>query len=182
MNALPNPKPLDHEIGLVMRVVEQRTLAFFRDELGLQPTAVDRRTHDEKCVVLRAITAIVAVGSRAGLYIAYSYDLSLIRAMTKLYTAGLSVPDNEEELYIRETASDIVNVIVGNSTAELASRGELITLAPPVLMVGAKTIQSRDGSTVATITARFPHGALDVAFVGPKVLFDEYLNYKGGPA
>jgi len=182
MNALPSPKPLDHEIGLVMRVVEQRTLAFFRDELGLEPTALERRTYDEKCVVLRAITAIVAVGSRAGIYIAYSYDLSLIRAMTKLYTAGLSVADDEEELYIRETASDIVNVIVGNSTAELASRGELITLSPPVLMVGAKTIQSRDGSTVAAITARFPDGALDMAFVGPKILFDDHLNYKGGPA
>jgi len=182
MNALPNPKALEHEIGLVMRVVEQRTLAFFRDELGLVPTAIDRRTYDEKCVMLRAITAIVAVGSRSGLYIAYTYDLSLIRAMTKLYTVGLTIAEDEEELYIHETASDIVNVIVGNSTAELASRGELITLSPPALMVGAKTIQSRDGSTVAAITARFPAGALDVAFVGPKILFDEYLNYKGGPA
>jgi CheY-specific phosphatase CheX len=180
MNAAANPKPLDHEISLVMKVVEQRTLAFLREEMGLEPLATDRHLHEEKCVVLRAITAIVAVGSRAGLYIAYSYDLPLIRAIAKLYTAGLTIAAEEEEIYIRETASDIVNVIVGNSTAELARRGELITLSPPVLMVGAKTIQSRDGSTVATTTARFAQGALDVAFVGPKVLFDDHLNYRGG--
>jgi CheY-specific phosphatase CheX len=181
MNAVPKVTPLDHEIGLVMRVVEQRTIAFVRDEIGLEATRIERRMHDEKCVVLRAITAMVAVGSRAGLYIAYSYDLSLIRAMTKLYTAGLDPAPDEEELYIRETASDIVNVIVGNSTAELAKRGELVTLSPPVLMVGARTIQSRDGSTVAALTLHFPQGALDVAFVGPKVLFDDHLNYQGGP-
>jgi CheY-specific phosphatase CheX len=132
--------------------------------------------------VLRAITAIVSVGSKHGLYIAYSYDVSLIRAMTKLYTAGLDIGADEEELYIHETASDVVNVIIGNCTADLAKRGEIIVLSPPVLMVGARTIQSRDGSTVATLTARFAQGALDVAFVGPKVLFDNYLNYQGEPS
>ena len=181
MSALPNPVPLDHEIALVMKVVEQRTMAFLHKEMGLQPITIERTQQDEKSVVLRAITAIVAVGSRAGLYIAYSYDLSLIRAMTKIYTAELTIGPDEEELYIHETASDVVNVIVGNATADLAKRGELVMLSPPVLMVGAKTIQSRDGSTVAALTARFPQGALDVDFVGPKILFDDHLNYKGGP-
>ncbi|HEY1752029.1 MAG TPA: chemotaxis protein CheX [Caulobacteraceae bacterium] len=180
MSALPSPT-LDHEISVVMKVVEQRTISFLHDELGLQPEGLERRMHSEKSVMLRAVTAIVGVGSRAGLYIAYSYDLSLIRAMAKLYTAGLDVAADEEELYVCETASDIVNVIVGNSTAELAKRGELITLSSPVLMVGARTIQSRDGSTAAALTARFAQGALDVVFVGPKLLFDDHLNYQGGP-
>jgi CheY-specific phosphatase CheX len=167
---------LDHEIAVVMQVVEQRTVAFMRDELGLAPTTIERHTHHEKSVVLRPITAIVGVGSRAGLYIAYSYDVSLIRAMTRKYTSGLDLANSSEELYIRETASDIVNVIVGNSTADLARRGELITLSPPVLVVGARTIQGRDESTIAALTLRFSEGALDVAFVGPRILFDDHLN------
>jgi CheY-specific phosphatase CheX len=173
MNA---PAKLDHEIAVVMQVVEQRTLAFMRDELGLAPVGVDRTTHREKSIVLRPITAIVGVGSRAGLYIAYSYDVSLIRAMTRRYTAGLGVTDDAEEIWIRETASDVVNVIVGNSTADLARRGELITLSPPVLIVGARTIQGREESTIAALAIEFVDGALDVAFVGPRVLFDDHLN------
>jgi CheY-specific phosphatase CheX len=179
MDGIAHAQPLDHEIGLVVKVVEPRTLAFLRDELGFEPVRLERHIHDEKSVVLRAITAIVAVGSRAGLYIGFSYDVSLIRAMTKAYTASLQYQPDEEELYVRETASDIVNVIVGNSTADLASRGELITLSPPVLMVGARTIHSRDGCTVAALTANFAQGALDIAFVGPKILFDQNLNYQG---
>ncbi|MDP3740135.1 MAG: chemotaxis protein CheX [Hyphomonadaceae bacterium] len=175
-----NTARMDHEIAAVLEVVEQRTLSFFRDELGLIATGIDRRLHHEERVVLRAMTAIVAVGSTAGLYVAYSYDDSLIQAMTKRYTAGLSIPAGEEELYVRETASDIVNVIVGNCTADLARRGETVTLSPPVLMVGARTIQGRSETTIAALTVRFAEGALDVAFVGPRLLFDDQLNYKGG--
>jgi CheY-specific phosphatase CheX len=180
MNAVAETSKLDHELAVVMQVVEQRTLAFMRDELGLTPAGVDRHTHHAKSVVLRPITAIVGVGSRAGLYIAYSYDVSLIRAMTRKYTSGLAIANDAEEVWIRETASDIVNVIVGNSTADLARRGELITLSPPVLMVGARTIQGRDESTIAALTIKFAEGALDVAFVGPRILFDDHLNLQKG--
>lgn len=180
MNAHAMTAKLDHEIAVVMQVVEQRTLAFMREELGFVPDGVERRTHHEKSVVLRPITAIVGVGSRAGLYIAYSYDVALIRAMTRKYTSGLAFAESNEELYISETASDIVNVIVGNSTADLARRGELITLSPPVLMVGARTIRGRDESTIAALTLQFPDGALDVAFVGPRILFDDHLNLQEG--
>lgn len=171
---------LDHEITAVIEVVEQRTIAFLRDQLGLVVEGIDRRMHRGECVVLRAMTAIVGVGSTAGLYIAYSYDDSLIREMTKRYTVGLTIPAGEEELYARETASDVVNVIIGNSTADLAKRGEMITLSPPVLMEGARTIQGRPKTTIATLTLRFPEGALDVAFVGPRLLFDDQLNYREG--
>lgn len=173
-------RDLDHEIAAVMEVVEQRTIAFLREELGLVASGIERRMHHEKSLVLRAVTAIVGVGTRAGLYIAYSYDDALIRAITKRHTAGLSFPPEQEELYVRETASDVVNLIVGNSTAALAKRGELITLSPPVLMAGARTIQGRSESTIAALTLRFAEGALDVAFVGPKIMFDDHLNYQEG--
>jgi len=172
---VPAPK-LEHEIAVVMQVVEQRTVTFMHDELGLSPASIDRHTHHAKSIVLRPITAIVGVGSRAGLYIAYSYDLSLIRAMTRRYTSGLGVADDAEEVWICETASDVVNVIVGNSTTDLAKRGELITLSPPVLIAGARTIQGHDESTIAALTIAYPEGALDIAFVGPRILFDDHLN------
>jgi CheY-specific phosphatase CheX len=171
---------LDHEIDAVLKVVEQRTIAFMRDELGLSTTQIERRLHHEETIILRDMTAIVGVGSRAGLHIAYSYDESLIRAMTKRYTAELTIAAEDEDLYMRETASDVVNVIVGNCTAELARRGDVVTLSPPVLALGARTIQGRPKTAIATLTLRFAEGALDVAFVGPKLLFDDHLNFVGG--
>jgi CheY-specific phosphatase CheX len=170
---------LDHKIAEVLKVVERRTVSFLKDELGLTAASIDRRLLFEDRIVLRSVTAIVGVGSGDGLYIAYSYDESLIRAMTKRYTAELSISPDEEDLYMRETASDVVNVIVGNCTAEFVRRGDLVTLSPPVLMLGAQTIQGRPQTAIKALTLHFPEGALDVAFVGPRRLFDDHLNYKG---
>lgn len=168
---------LDHEITAVVEVVERRTIDFMRDELGLVAGNISRRLHHEESVKLREMTAIVGVGSRTGLYIAYSYDASLIQAMTKRFTAELTISPEEEELYMRETASEVVNVIVGNCTADLARKGGLVTLSPPVLALGARTIQGRPKTAIATLTLKYPEGWLDVAFVGPKLLFDDQLNY-----
>lgn len=176
MNAETKVRGLDREIAAVMEVVAQRTISFFRDELELRPSAVDCRTHHEKSLRLRAVTAIVGVGTSVGLYIAYSYDDALIRTITQRHTAGISIPPEESELYVRETASDVVNIIIGNCTADLAQRGELVALSPPVLMAGARTIQGRSESTIAALTLSFGMGALDVAFVGPKMLFDDQLS------
>lgn len=168
---------LDQEISTVVKVVEQRTVAFLKEELGFSVEKITRRLHHEESVMLRELTAIVGVGSRQGLYIAYSYDESLIRAMTARYAAELAIAPEEESLYMRETASDVVNVIVGNCTADLARRGEIVTLSPPVLALGARTIQGRPKTAIATLTLKYPQGSLEVAFVGPKLLFDEHLNY-----
>jgi CheY-specific phosphatase CheX len=176
----PDTNQLDKEITSVLEVVEHRTVSFMKEQLGLTVNSIQRRVVKEEHVMLRSMTAIVGVGSKAGLYIAYSYEDSLIKAMMKRYTEGLSVSPDEEDLYIRETASDVVNVIVGNCTADLARRGELITLSPPVLMVGARTIQARTETMIASVTLRFPEGELDIAFVGPRIMFDDHLNFKGG--
>ena len=168
---------LDHEIAAVVEVVERRTVDFMRDELGLVAKDISHRLHHEQSVKLREMTAIVGVGSRTGLYIAYSYDASLIQAMTKRYTAELTISPEEEGLYMRETASEVVNVIVGNCTADLARKGGLVTLSPPVLALGARTIQGRPKTAIATLALKYPEGSLDVAFVGPKLLFDDHLNY-----
>ena len=168
---------LDHEIAAVVEVVERRTIDFLRDELKFPVESVSRRLHNEQSVMLRAMTAIVGVGSHKGLYIAYSYDAALIGAMTKRFAAELTIAPEEEDLYMRETASEVVNVIVGNCTAELARRGDTVTLSPPVLALGARTIQGRPKTAVATLTLKYPEGALDVVFVGPKLLFDDHLNF-----
>ena len=175
----PNVIRLDRELITVMEVIEQRTIAFMREHLAMLTEGTDRRLYYEEGVTLRSMTAIVGVGSETGLYVAYSYDDSLIRAMTSRYTAELSIAPEDEELYAQETASDITSVIIGNSTADLAKRGEVIPLSPPILMVGARKIHGRRETTIAIITLRFQEGALDVAFVGPRRLFDDHLNYQG---
>ena len=44
---------LDHEIDAVLKVVEQRTIAFMREQLGLSVTQIDRRLLHDETVILR---------------------------------------------------------------------------------------------------------------------------------
>jgi len=171
---------LDHEIAAVVKVVERRTIDFLHNELNLAVKEISRYLHNEQSVQLRDVTAIVGVGSRTGLYIAYSYDASLLRTMTARFAAELTIAPDEEALYMRETASEVVNIIVGNCTADLAQQGGMVTLSPPVLALGARTIQGRPKTAIAALTLVYPEGALDVVFVGPKLLFDDHLNYMEG--
>ena len=173
------PLVLDHDITAVVEVVLERTISFMRDELGMSVRGVDRYEGRAECLRLRDITAVVGVGSKAGLYVVFSYDDQLIRAMMKRYTADLEISPDEEVLYVQETAADIVNIIVGNCTADLSRRPEPVSLSPPVVMVGARTISGSPGATAAALTLRLAEGRLDLAFVGPKVMFDERLNFLG---
>ncbi|MGD2134105.1 MAG: chemotaxis protein CheX [Maricaulaceae bacterium] len=182
MMSSPAEARLCNEISTVIDVVERRAIGFMCEEIELNAPTISRRMDRADQFDLRAVTAIIGVGASAGLYIAFTYDDALIRMIMRRYTAELTVAPEDEDLYVRETASDIVNVIVGNCTADLATRGGTITLSPPVLVEGARTIKGRPEATVAVHTIAFDDGELDIAFVGPKALFDERLNYTGEAA
>lgn len=163
----------------VAKVLERVTQSFLATELGMPVRHVRRHLRHVRQVGLRDVTALVSVGPSLDLYVAYSYERPLIDRITRRYTAELEVPDDEWELYVRETALDVVNVIVGNSTAELAAAGELLTLSPPILMLGARTICGGPRSVFVVLELELDGGTLSIALVGPRHLFDDHLNYNG---
>jgi CheY-specific phosphatase CheX len=169
----------DDELIAVMEIVEQRTVSFMREHLTMVTGGTDHRLHHAEGFTLRAMTAIISVGSETGFYIAFSYDEKLIQAVFRRYTAELSIAPEQEGFYVKETAADIINVIIGNCTADLAKQGNLIKLSPPIVMVGGGKIYGRQDATVAALTLPFDEGALDLAFVGPKQLLGLHLDFKG---
>lgn len=169
----------DNELIAVMEIVERRTGAFMRDHLTMMTGGINHRLHQTEGFTLRAMTTIVSVGSETGFYIAFSYDEPLIQSVFRRYTAELTIAPEEEGFYVKETAADIINVIIGNCTADLAQQGNLIKLSPPIVMVGGGKIHGRKDATVAALTLPFDEGALDLAFVGPKRLLGLHLDFKG---
>lgn len=169
----------DQQTSAVIEVVTSRVISFMNSELSLDHPEISRAVGQNFQAELRDVTAIVGVGSMSGLYIACSYDDALIREIMERYTSDIEIEPDEVELYVEETASDIVNVIVGNCTAEFAQRGETVLLTPPTLITGAKTIRGRPETTVFSVNLRYPAGTLSLVFVGPKLMFDETLEFTG---
>jgi len=170
------------KVADVMDVIERRTISFSAEELSLTARRGERRLKDIKQLQLRDLTALVAVGPRVDLYIAYSFTDGLIQEITKRFIADLDLPPEDMPKYLHESACEMVNIIVGNSTADLAERGKALHLSPPVVLVGAKQIHRHSDAIFAIVTLAFDAGELDIAFIGPQHLFDLNLNYCGTSA
>ena len=162
------------DFSSIMTVVETRTAAFAEAELGLIPRRVDRTLCDLGALSLRDVNALITVGPRTGLYVIFSYDQALIADMMRRYSPELE--DDEADI-IHDAAREIVNVIIGNCTADLAKAGETLTLSPPLSISDTKVVHWHRGSSYVVLSLAFDSGVLDVAFIGPRPLFDRVLNY-----
>ena len=179
---MPGGEAVRANVAEVMNIIERRTISFAAEELDMTARPGPRRLQDIQELELRDLTALVAVGPRVDLYIAYSFTAKLIKEIAERLTVDLDLPPEDMPKYVLESACEMVNIIVGNSTAELAECGKVLHLSPPVVMVGAKQIHRHSDAVFATVTLDFDQGELDIAFVGPQHLFDTNLNYCGTSA
>jgi CheY-specific phosphatase CheX len=177
---LPDTSSVSPRLTEVMAVIERRTNFYTATQLKLAVRDVTRQMSFVDKVRLRDLTAMVALGPDIDLYIAYSFDSKLIAKVTEIATRDLGVTVEEQNLYRDDSASEMVNIIVGNSTADLAVCGQALRLSPPVVIQGAKCLHPHADAAYATLTFRFEDGNLDVIFVGPRPLFDDQLNFRGG--
>ena len=169
-------------VAAVMAVIERRTVAFAGEELCLPARRGGQRLHDLDQLHLRDLTALITIGPWVDLHIAYSFSAGLIAEIARRLTRELRPDEMDMSPYLAESACEMVNIVVGNSTAELAGKGEILRLSPPVVMAGAKIIHRRGQAMFALDKLEFQGGGLDIAFVGPRHLFDRTLDYRETPA
>jgi len=129
-------------------------------------------------VMLHDITAVAGFGVPVGLLIAFSFDQTLLGDILDKATASLPVPEEERELYLRETAAEVVNTVLGLCTADFQLKETAVSLSPPVVMEGARSIQRRGDAVFASMDIHTDKGAVSVNLFGPRHLFDDRLNYR----
>lgn len=117
-----------------------RTTAFFQEELGLGVTGCTFHVDDVQTLDLKHLTAIMSATGAFKLYLAYSFDATLIEAAFAAYTADLDIDEEEREDAVQETAGDIINIIVGNALADVSQKGPSIVLSPPIILTEAKSV------------------------------------------
>lgn len=129
-------------------------------------------------VSLHDITAVAGFGVPVGLLIAFSFDQTLLDSILDRTTADMPVPEDERELYLRETAAEVVNTVLGLCTADFELKEVAVSLSPPVVIEGTRNIQRRGDAVFASMEVLTNHGAVSVNLFGPHHLFDDYLNYR----
>lgn len=164
-------------VNKIMDVLSERTAAFLSEEAGVEVMGKEYALFGIHRLELKHTTALLNVGGNINMYVGVSFDEPLIEKIFETYAEDLEIEDDERDEYIEETAGDLINVVVGNATADFAESGVIINLSPPVILTEAKRITRRKEVNFFQADLETGYGHMLVFCVGPQSLFDENLNY-----
>lgn len=162
-----------------MAAVLTRARDYLQEEIGLSVSRAKPRTGNLDSLHLRDITSVVSTDGPVKLIITFSFQRSLLEHMREVVTAALTVTPEERELFLRETAGEVMNFILGHATADLAEEGNDVELSPPVVLDQERDILRPKKAIFTSIELSTNHGIMDINFIGPSELFDSHLNIVG---
>ncbi|MFA7384240.1 MAG: chemotaxis protein CheX [Desulfurivibrionaceae bacterium] len=167
----------DDRHNQLVQAIGDRTVGYLKNELKITVRGTTAHMQDVKRMQLQHLTSILSVEADIRMLIAFSFDRELTERVFIASTQGLDIAEDEQEMMREETVAELINIIVGNAMADLASRGTVIPISPPIIINEAKNISRNKGATFYTLDIITASGMLSIHFIGPKELFDLNLNY-----
>jgi CheY-specific phosphatase CheX len=164
------PKVMSSLLAITRRVLQSEAVVTVTGSPTMEGDVDELKLHD--------LTAIAGLGGPISLLIAFSFEAPLLDAIYQGAVATISVPEGEEDTYRRDAAGEFVNTILGLCTADFQNIERSITLSPPVIMEHARCIHRPKNAVFACMKMATERGVMTVSFVGPRELFDSYLNYQ----
>ena len=161
----------------LVEVVAKRSMTFLQEEIDLDVSNQEIKLEDVHKLELKYLTSLMSIEGPLKVYLAFSFEQDLLERVFQVYSEDIEIEEDEVDMYLEETAGDVINIILGNATADLSNEGPAIYLSPPVIITEAKNIVRHRGAQFITTDLVTDYGNLSVYCVGPKDLFDELLNY-----
>lgn len=166
------------KLGKVMDSALLKACSYFDTEFALKAASQPVGDGNTEALYLREMTAIVGIGGAIDLYIAFSFEDSLVQELYEKMTAGLQIDPAEEYDMKQATIGEIVNIIMGHSTMDLQGVDKkIISLTPPIVLDFVKTVPKLKNAVFHLRTLATTSGIMDVYLIGPKDLFSENLDY-----
>ena len=170
---MPNAKLMQ-----IMESIISKTRDYFDREFHIKMIGVDSGVGGLDTLVLKDITAIIGMGGAVNLLIAMSFDKGMINALFDRMTADINIQPDEIVKFRKATAGEVVNTILGHCTGDLQGLDRLgITMTPPVIIDEAKNIHRSKDAMFYTQSMHTEFGHVDINLVGPRELFNIYLEY-----
>lgn len=117
------------DVGRLMHAVTERARRYFRQELDLEAVTVETETG----AIEAPASFLCLKGSLPGTLILQA-RASAARALLIRMTGEDCTPD-EEALLLGETLNEVLNIVAGNITQDLADAGLRVLIQPPFAAV-----------------------------------------------
>lgn len=140
----------DHILQAITRVACQFLDSDMALSISCNPPAIQLCNQ----VTLKPVTVMMNISGCFSLDVTFSFDSSLIEQLFNVYCHELVIDDSERAAYIGETACDVINIVIGNSTELLAEDGTIVNISVPKVLVDVDSLimteQSMQQAVVAT--------------------------------
>ena len=151
--------------------------AYFRNEFDIELSPARPLEGDIASLTLRDLATFVGMaGGPINVMVAFSFDRLMMDRLVDIATEGLDIAEEERAAFVRETAADVINEILGSSTANLDSGEKKIVLSPPIVVEDASKVHKPDGTVFTTVTMSSDQGQFDIDFIAPRKLFTRSLQ------
>jgi len=120
---------------------------------------------------------LILTVSNKQLIILFTFDNSLIQHLHLALTEGIEYSEEELQNITEAVAADMLNIIIGNATADMPNNGNLIKITPPQLIKNKKQLLRKQQAQFFAAEVITSVGRLWVSSIEPIELFNENLDY-----
>lgn len=130
----------------IVEIIADQSIGYFEDEFKIDVISKKIFLKNISRINLDYLTSIISIKGHIDSLIAFSYEKKLIDKLFQLFTADIEVAEDEVDGYLEESACEIMNIIIGNSTKKMEISDSLLTLSPPIVLKEAKNLINKKNS------------------------------------
>jgi CheY-specific phosphatase CheX len=145
-----------------MDKLSHRVMAFLNKELGIETNSISFAINTIQKMELNYLTSLINVEGDVRMFVVLSYDKSLFNEVFARYTSDIVIEEDEQEEAVIDSAGDVINIIVGNTLADVNEKNKKIIISPPIVITAAKQIACQRNSLFYKATLVTEYGGLDV--------------------
>ncbi len=146
-----------------MGSITNRTVDFLKTEIKMSVTGIQNDCKEVPDVKLNDLTVLISlVIPKNNISISFSFDQSLINEIFEEYCLGLDIDTEEANEYMKETADDMINIIVGNTIPNIPKNKSAIHMTPPMIISNARSISAKKSISFFVNELSTIHGSMKI--------------------
>lgn len=148
-----------------MNKLTERLVEFLDYQLNIETVETQLALNNIQKMQLNPITALINVENQIKVIILISYEQPLFDQIFQRYTADLNIEEHEKEDALIDSAGDIINIVVGNTLAEVDNKKHSVIMSPPLIIKDGKQIACKRDTLFYKANVITTQGQLDIYLI-----------------
>lgn len=149
----------------LMNKLTLKLVNFLNEQLNIKTKETYFILNNIEKVQLNPITTLIHVENQVKVIVLISYQQVLFNEIFIRYTDGLFIDKNEKKDAIIDSAGDIINIVVGNTLAEINNKPHTIIMSSPLFIKDKKQIACKSDALFYQAKLMTEFGQLDIYLI-----------------